>query len=81
MAVRTDLRKRYNILHRYMSGLTVFCIIVTVMGSALAGASTVTIAVRAGMVAFAFFLSGRVLIKIWASWEEIQHSSVAASDD
>ncbi|MCB0324540.1 MAG: hypothetical protein KDD69_13250 [Bdellovibrionales bacterium] len=75
------MKKRYTILHRYLSGLTVFCVIVTIVGSTLAGTTTFTWVCRSLAVAACLLLTNRVIIKIWASWEEIQHAAVTQSDE
>jgi len=71
----------YTILHRYMSGLTMFCVVIAILGSSIAGVSAEMIAWRAALVVFGFSVAGKVLIKIWASWEDTQQGEASQRKD
>ncbi len=72
---------QFTLLHRYMCGLTVFCVVIAVIGGAIAGASAPMITWRAGLVAVGFMFVEKLLIKIWASWEDIQQGASTRSED
>ena len=65
-------KKTYMLFRRYVSGLTTACVIVTVIGSLLAGVSFPWITFRALVVWFGISLIGWVLIRTWSSWEITQ---------
>lgn len=68
-------KHRYDILHRFASGLTVFCVVLTVIGGFVAGASAIEITFRSAIVAVSFMFAESIAIKIWASWEDIQQGA------
>ena len=67
-------KKTYILFRRYISGLTTACVIVTVIGSLLAGVSFPWITFRALVVWFGISVIGWVVIRTWSSWE-ITHSA------
>lgn len=64
-----------------MCGLTVFCVVLAVIGGAIGGASASMITWRAGLVAVGFMFVEKLLIKIWASWEDIQQGATSSVED
>ncbi len=68
---KAQLREQYKSLHRYFTGLVVAAFIVTVAGSAISGARAITITYRGAAVIVILGLIGRILIKSWASLEEM----------
>ena len=73
MAVYTEQKRRYQFLHRFMSGLTVSCIVVTIIGGWIADNPAGWIAFWAAVVAVGLMIAEFIIIKVWASWEEVQH--------
>ena len=66
---------RYENLHRGLSGIGLACFIITVIASGIAGASVGTIVYRSLVVIIVLALIGRILIRSWASWEEMRHGT------
>lgn len=74
MASERKLKIRYANFHRFWSGLIVISFIITVLASALAGARTTTITYRSVAVILILGVIGRIIIRSWASWEEMRRS-------
>lgn len=62
---------RYENFHRFWTGLSVLSVLLTIIGSTIAGARVFTIGYRALIVFAILSVLGRILIKSWASWEEM----------
>jgi len=73
MARWDTLKKRYPMLHRFLSGITVTCIILTIIGSKMAGATYPSITFRALLVGVVLLIAGRFIVKMWNSLEEVRH--------
>lgn len=65
-------KKRYATLHRFLNGITIFCVLITIIGGGVAGARTTTILWRSFLVTAILFVLWRILIRSWASWEELR---------
>lgn len=72
---RVTERLRYDKLHRFFTGLTVACLIVTFIGSTIAGSSVMAITWRCSEVFLILWLIEYIIIKTWASSEEIREST------
>ena len=71
--------KRYETLHRYMSGILVLCLAITMVASALAGSSYVSIGYRMFVVLLVLIGIECVIIKSWSSWEDVRRSEGESS--
>ncbi len=74
MAKFGELKRRYDFLHRFLSGVTIVCAMITIVGSSRAGASVWTIGYRTVLVTFSLLFIERLAIRLWASWENVQYS-------
>ena len=75
MAKWTELKLRYIFLHRFMCGMTVVCVILTIAGSCMAGISFNQMLMRTASVAVVLVIADWFIIRIWAVWEEVQHGA------
>ena len=67
-------KPKFDAFFRFWAGLSILSFIVTVAGSALAGAHVITITYRGVLVIVILGLVGRIIIKSWSSWEEMNRS-------
>ena len=66
-------------LHRYLNGVTVTGLVITIIGSWTAGAEPGEVAWRGLIVVFALsFISG-VIIRTWNKWDELSGEANAQS--
>ena len=70
---------RYDSFHRMWTGLILVCMIVAIVASASAESSMFTIVKRTGFVVAILMLIGGILIRAWASWEEVRHAGIKAN--
>ena len=68
------LKERFEFLHRYFTGLSVIAIILTIVGSIAAGTSILTMVFRALQVFATLFVLEYIIIRVWASSEEMRRS-------
>lgn len=66
------LKLRYEGFHRYWTGVSTLAALTMIIGSAAAGATLFTIIFRGLAVIVILAVLGRILIKSWASWEEMK---------
>lgn len=69
---RKTLKVRYEGFHRYWTGVSTLAVLTIIVGSAASGARLITVIFRALMVILILGVLGRILIKSWASWEEMK---------
>jgi hypothetical protein len=79
MASYSELKRKYEPLHRFLTGITVTCLVVTILGSGIAGVSVWEIGMRGALVIFALMIANRIIIQLWSSWEEVQYTSKVGS--
>ena len=70
----------YDKIHRFWTGLSVICMVITVVASFLAGARVFIIIFRALMVLLVLYVIGRIIIKSWVSWEELSRGQGEGAD-
>lgn len=76
---RQVLKKRYELFHRYWDGLVLACVFITIIGSGLVGSSIYEISLRTVIVFGVVTLLGRIIIKSWATWEEVKRGETQTS--
>lgn len=69
---KNKLIKKYTTIHKYTSGLSLLAFLVIIISGMRADARMITIAYRACAAMICIALLSRVLIKAWASFEEIE---------
>ncbi len=72
----TEPKGRYELFYRFWAGLIVLACIITVVGGTVAGASADAIIKRCVVVFFVLGIAGRILIRSWASWEELKRGEI-----
>ncbi len=72
-------KKRYEMFHRYWDGLVLACVFITIIGSGITGSSIYEISLRAAIVFGVVTLLGRIIIKSWATWEEVKRGETQTS--
>lgn len=79
MAEGERTRTRALGLHRYLNGVTITGLLITMIGSWIAGAEPGEVAWRGLIVVFALsFISG-VIIRTWNKWDELSGEANAQS--
>ena len=73
---------RYVMLHRYFTGLTLFCFIIAVLGMWLVGGIDIftvrgsfAITWWSGFILFILLFLKRILIRSWVMWESVRHET------
>lgn len=79
MATRNTAAGRYELLHRFFTGLTVFCFVIAVLGMWLVGGTDIftvsgcfEITLWSTLILFILILCKRILIRSWAMWESVR---------
>jgi hypothetical protein len=67
--------RSYEGLHRFLSGMTVLCVAIVLMGSLLTGTSAQWSVVYAGLVYFGLLLATKIVVRLWATWEQVHTGS------
>ncbi len=69
MSSKAPKKKTYLLFRRYTTGITVACVIVTIIASFNARVSFEWITFRALAVSFGIYLLQRILLATWSAWE------------
>ena len=69
MSSKAPRKKTYLLFRRYTTGITVACVIVTIIASFIADVSFAWITVRALAVCVGIAFLQRALLATWSSWE------------
>ena len=69
---RKTLKVRYEGFHRYWTGVSTLATLTMMVGSAASGSGLFTIIFRGLAVILILGVIGRIIIKSWASWEEMK---------
>ncbi len=70
MAGKQKNKRSFHALHRYLDGITVVCVVVTMIGSVLAGVSWEEVVMRAGTAGLSLIGISWIIVRSWASWED-----------
>ena len=79
MMMETTKRPRYYALHQYLTGIILVCCVVTLVGSALAGARLMEVAWRGFAVFIGLYFVRRVIMSSWMGWQETIRSGTGGS--
>jgi len=66
--------KRYTVIHKFAVGASLLTFFLIIVQGVRAEVSVVTITYRSFLVCLAIYMITRVVVKAWASFEEISNS-------
>lgn len=83
MAADKHRKNRYDSLHRYLTGLAVFCFVISALAMWIVGGTDIftvsgcfELTVWSTLILFILILAKRILIRSWAMWEGVRGSDI-----
>lgn len=73
-AVKQTLKKRvkYTLIHKFAAGLALVAFLVTIIAGVMADARITIITYRAALVILVIGMVARIVLRTWASYEEMK---------
>lgn len=69
-----QLKRRYPSYFKFLTAIIILSIVVVILGGFSSGARVITITVRSSLVLGTIYIIGRLLIRAWATWEDMQQN-------